>query len=776
MIKFRYFPPVIWIFAILFLGLAGVFISIEQKQLLISSQVRLSSIAESKATQISEYRKASLADGMVLSTNTAFRAAIQNLVTNPDSETDRKYIESRLAAYTTLKGYMAAYFIDTRQQILAMYSSELHEVSPSQFTLDYLKTQNKAPAVSDAYICKTYQNPEMEFYTPIYASVSNTDHYLGLLVFKANLKNHIYPILGEITALRKTGEAHILVRGRDTIHYLSKPRFTYDKVDLLTVSTSSPKRIEAKITTYPNQLYYGQDYRDKHVLALAVPIENSAWYLMVKADQKEVQHSLYSFSFLIFGIAFFAFLILAVSWQYHAYRKQAQEKQIHTSEELRALEETKRHVQIELEKEQLHRRELEVLSRVALTLNASQSVDEINRYIAKTVHLMTNDIVLISRIDELDEYLQLIEVWGIDDQIPLVTELIGFNPLDIKYWLKDINQADLELFTSNVLTEPEGGLHAVTFRQISVSDCEKICSALQIHHVYTMGFTAMGKLVGGFTILSRMESIPFRTAIETMINTASTAIYRVRAEQMLANFNAELEQTIAERTAQLQIAIAELDSYNYSVSHDLMAPLRTIDGFCKAIQEDFAQQLEGSGMEYFTRIRRAADSMAVIIEDLLKLARISQIEVHAETINMSKIIKSLTHEMVRENPQRNFEIKIAESIEVSADMDLMRIAMKSLLSNCLKFTVDRDVSVIEFGTTVIAEQTVYFIKDNGVGFDMKYQESLFSPFKRLHRKKLYPGTGIGLSVVKRIIGMHEGKIWLESAVDVGTVVYFTVNG
>ncbi len=240
------------------------------------------------------------------------------------------------------------------------------------------------------------------------------------------------------------------------------------------------------------------------------------------------------------------------------------------------------------------------------------------------------------------------------------------------------------------------------------------------------------------------------------------------AEEEIIRLNETLEQRIKERTA-------ELEAFSYSVSHDLRAPLRTVHGFGQALLEDYENQLDEEAKGYLGRIKRATETMGELIEDMLKLSRITRAEMDIVPVNLSNIVKSIMEELQTSQPERPVDIKIADDIEEYADPRLMRIVFENLLTNSWKFTEKNDNTEIEFGLTVQDGRKVYFIRDNGAGFDMQYAGKLFTPFQRFHSAEEYSGTGIGLAIVKRIIARHGGAIWAKSKVGEGTTIFFNMK-
>ena len=284
---------------------------------------------------------------------------------------------------------------------------------------------------------------------------------------------------------------------------------------------------------------------------------------------------------------------------------------------------------------------------------------------------------------------------------------------------------------------------------------------------------------------------------------------RKRAEEELEKHREHLEELIRERTAELEKRVSEveqlnsamvnlmedlrisneslkttthqlanankeLEAFSYSVSHDLRAPLRSVDGFSQILLEDYLDTLDEKGKHYLERARAGTQKMGQLIDDILNLSRIGRQAMKMKKINIVSIAREVYNSLEDEWKGRKVDFNIHKCPPAAADPNLIKIVFMNLLSNALKFTGNRKEAKIEVGSETKDEQTVFFVKDNGVGFDMKYADKLFTPFQRLHRVEEYEGTGIGLAIVQRIIHRHGGRIWVESKVGKGTTFYFTV--
>jgi len=250
---------------------------------------------------------------------------------------------------------------------------------------------------------------------------------------------------------------------------------------------------------------------------------------------------------------------------------------------------------------------------------------------------------------------------------------------------------------------------------------------------------------------------------------------QIKAQKELKKYSENLEAMVRERTIKLGVINKELEAFSYSVSHDLRAPLRGIDGFSQALLEDYESKLDKQGKDYLNRIRSATSRMSELINDLLSLSRIAQKKLNYEKVNLSKMVNEIVEDYKKLQPEREIEFKIVPMLTTAGDKKLIRIVLENLLSNAIKYTKNNNNTIVKFESININRSKVFVIRDNGVGFDMTYKDKLFVPFQRLHSQLEFEGTGIGLAIVQRIINLHNGKVWAESQVGKGAAFYFTLK-
>jgi light-regulated signal transduction histidine kinase (bacteriophytochrome) len=265
----------------------------------------------------------------------------------------------------------------------------------------------------------------------------------------------------------------------------------------------------------------------------------------------------------------------------------------------------------------------------------------------------------------------------------------------------------------------------------------------------------------------------FAIAVNLLLD--DLALHAAERETAYKVAQMELERMVAERTLELASANQELEAFSYSVAHDLRAPLRRIDGFSQLLLEDYAGKLDAEGSKYLQQIRKSAQEMGRLIDDLLALSRVTRSELRRERVDLTTLARSILARLQKNEPGRKAKLVISAGLSANGDTHLLSVVLENLLGNAWKFTGKRPLARIEVGARQEEGQRVFFVRDNGAGFDMAYAHKLFGPFQRLHSAAEFEGTGIGLATVQRIVRRHGGRVWAEAEVGRGATFYFTLN-
>ena len=306
------------------------------------------------------------------------------------------------------------------------------------------------------------------------------------------------------------------------------------------------------------------------------------------------------------------------------------------------------------------------------------------------------------------------------------------------------------------------------------------CGTTHLMEIWTVWHPAYW-LSGGVKAITALASIPTAILLVKLIPFAlalpSPAALKALNEQMASEIadRKRIEHALSQRNMELATLNRELEAFSYSVSHDLRAPLRSMDGFSMLLLEDYGKQLDADGQDALHRIRAGSQRMGRLIDDLLRLSQVNRAEIRREAVDLSLLASGIAESIGSEQPERVVEWRIDGHMRIHADQALLQIALRNLLENAWKFTAKTRQPVIRVGMMQGVGGTTYFVADNGAGFDMAHADQLFGAFQRLHHGADFPGTGIGLAIVQRIISRHDGQIWAEARKDEGATFFFDVN-
>jgi len=356
-------------------------------------------------------------------------------------------------------------------------------------------------------------------------------------------------------------------------------------------------------------------------------------------------------------------------------------------------------------------------------------------------------------------------------QAILATTSDGFSVFDATGWILDVNDAYCRMsgYTREELLEMRIWDIEVSTTETQIVERIRRCVETGFDRFETVHRAKDGHL---FDV---EISMAYSRGQDRLVLFARDVSARKQAEQEIRTLNTELERRVKQRTRELQASNAELEAFVYSVSHDLRAPLRAMDGFSQILLDDYAPRLDDRAQHYLSRVRAGAQRMGTMIDELLRLSRVSRAQLHRERIDLGDLAAQIAAELRAAEPQRQVEFVIADGLTTRGDRELVRIVLENLISNAWKFTAIREHARIEIGKSEHDGRIEFFVRDDGVGFDMEHANQLFKAFQRLHRANEFPGTGIGLASVHRIIIRHGGQIRAQGEIDRGATFAFTLE-
>ena len=412
--------------------------------------------------------------------------------------------------------------------------------------------------------------------------------------------------------------------------------------------------------------------------------------------------------------------------------------------------------------ELITKNEWDIVRELSSAIPQCGSADEICQAAGKKIfELNPRSYVVISLFDPDAGGIRIRGIFGFSRLVEPILNITPIDPRKIIFHAEDMTKEEQSLYTCGRLVQVPEGLYQLLTGKFSRKISRMIEKISGIDKVLTIGFGFENEPYGGVIILRREgEEIRHVHLIESLVNLIKSEIYRRQAEQS---------------NIKLKSMIKELEAFTYSVSHDLRAPLRAVKGFSRALMEDFEEVPREELIEYVKRIFDSSEKMNRLISNLLKLSRLSQKSIHPQEINLSRLAEETAEELRQQYPRHDVKLIIEPGMIVYGDPQLLRVALNNLLENAWKFTEKSNSPKIEIGAFRRKERLIYFVRDNGPGFNMDYKDKLFQPFQRLHSDREFSGTGIGLATVDRIIRRHGGSIWGESPPGQGGVFYFTLD-
>jgi PAS domain S-box-containing protein len=425
-------------------------------------------------------------------------------------------------------------------------------------------------------------------------------------------------------------------------------------------------------------------------------------------------------------------------------------------------------------RDQQHLEDTALLRDTALGFITLDPNTDIHGYVARRLAQLAGEAyIVVNSCEGTEGEFRVRAIEGVGDSARAALKVLGRPPAGMTFRL---TPEELGNYAGSGLTKIDGGLAALSSGTLPEAVSDAIQSVFVLGDTYAMSLYWQGKILGTVYILMHKD-VPLRdpALVEAFLNQAAIAIQHRRDADELVQHREHLQELVRDRTADLEAANRELEAFSYSVSHDLRTPLRAIDGFAQALVEDGGTQLDAKARSDLNRVCSAARRMSQLIDDLLDLARIARLPLERKPVNLSELAQTVAAELKSTAPGRKVKFVIPDGLTAPADPVLAEMVLRNLLGNAWKFTSKHPTARIEFGTMRGSGVPVFFVRDDGVGFDMTYADKLFVPFQRLHTEPEFAGSGIGLAIVQRIVRRHGGRVWFEAEANGGATCWFTLE-
>jgi PAS domain S-box-containing protein len=815
-----------------------VYIIFESEQMKVSIREDLSTIADLKATQIANWKAERSEDAKQMHESPLFQHIAAQYLENRQDTNSRQLLTQWMNVFYQQNDYCRIALLGTEGELVLSIPDKQGNPAPShkdyldeavetgKIVMIDLHSVTDSDSIEGSRIFMCYMIPVID---PTEASKET----VGVWFVQLDPSKYLYPIVHTWQGKSRTAETLLVRREGNEVVYLNELRHKKNTALKLRFKLSDTPNLPAtKAVLGLEGIFEGRDYRGIKVVSAIRKVYGTSWSMVAKIDKKELYLPLRKRIWVISFVSLILLLALAQAvgvvdrrrdeeWlrkqlileQEKAklrddYRKIAQEWQEtfdSISDAIWLMDSDNKIIRansattntLGLNSEQMigkhcgtllhgagetpddcpYPRMLSTKARAATEIKLdnrwmSVSVDPIlddNNELIGAVHIM-RDISYQKQAEQaLREsesiFRELFEHMGSGVSI--------YKPVEngSNFIIKDINDAG-EIITNSEHDKIIGRFVTDVFPQVR----EKRL----LHFLSEVNKTGVAAHFDTYNYIGDELEYWLGNYVLKLESGEIIAIYndltdRVKAEENIKKLNEELEQRVEERTAQLEIANQELEAFSYSVSHDLRSPLRGISGWTQALYEDYADKLDEQAKGYLNRVVSETQRMSQLIEGLLKLSQISKSALTPEDVDLSQTALEVLERLKEEHPNREVQIKIQPDLHTLGDKNLLEILLTNLFANAWKFTGKQEQPIIEFGTTTIEDKPAYFVRDNGAGFDMMHATKLFGAFQRMHKAVDYPGTGVGLATVQRIVIRHGGRIWAEAKPNEGATFFFTLQ-
>ena len=790
----------------------------------------LKTIADLKIHQITNWREERLADANVIAENPFIRRNFQGWLLSQDSTVAKDILEQFAILRYNYKYENVIIVSDEGKLLLGLNSNHKHVDSE---TIEYCKKvlQDKKAFISDFYFSPAHDTIHFDIFAPI-LNVRNVA--VAVLVLRVNPYDYLYPLIQSWPTTSKSAETLIIRKEGDSILYENELRHISNTALKLRIPLTSIKVTGVQAVLGKTGIFEGLDYRGVRVLANIRPVPGTPWFMIAKVDLNEIFSELKYRSAIIIIITLLLILFfgIGISWLYNNRQKNIYRKLLETGTKLQESQEEFRSTLYSIGDAVITTditgciRNMNV---VAENLTGWKESDVVGRIIENIFNIVNEEshekvenpvqrVIKEGLIVGLANHTLLISKDG--KEIPIADSgasirngkgditgvvLVFRDQTQERIIQKTLRESEEKFrimansmpqlawvahadgfiywynqrwydYTGTKPEQMEGwGWQIVHDPAVLPKVMENWTESIAAGQPFEMSFPLRGADGLFRTFLTRVEPWKDSEGLVVQWFGTNTDVESLKqAEGEIKRLNAELEYRVVQRTAQLEASNKELEAFSYSVSHDLRAPLRHVSGYVELINKRFQSDLPQKGQHYLNSIADSVRIMGILIDDLLQFSKTGRMEMHQSDFNMNEIVKEVRESLSQDNPDRKIEWVEGELPFVNGDEAMLRLVWINLLSNAVKFTRPRKKARIEIGFSKAKKELVFFVRDNGVGFDMQYSHKLFGVFQRLHLTEEFEGTGIGLANVQRIVLRHGGRTWAEAEPDKGAVFYFSI--
>jgi PAS domain S-box-containing protein len=688
---------------------------------------QLTAIAELKVWEISNWQKERVGDANVIYKNTAFASDVFQYFNDPSSLEAKNNILSLLSATQESYQYKNILLLDKNNKV---------KLALNKYDYDFNKIHsnviNEAIKKNDVVFSDLYRDGKtggvhLSMAMPIVVFQKNNAIRLGTVIIVIDPNISLYPAIKLWPIPNETGEALLVHRDGNEVVYLNELRHSKNTSLMMRYPLTEMSLPAVKAVLGWKGVVVGIDYRKKNVLAAIKAVPDSKWFLIAKVDTEEIYAPLterfwVTVFFILVTISILG-VVLAYIWRYQQAKYYREQYEL---EDKRAFLYARSLIEASLDP-------LVTISPEGKIMDVNSSTELITGRSRKEL-IGSNFSNYFTEPERANEGYKLVFEKGIVRDYPLSIRSVAGGVIEV-------------LYNASLYKNEDGEVQGVFAAARDVTELRRIEKALKSAH-------------NELELRVKERTNELQKANETLQS-------EIRERK-------EVEKLIELRTTLLEMTNKELESFTYSVSHDLRAPLRAIDGYTRMILRDQRDKFNDDAKRKFDLIRSNTQMMGKLIDDLLSFSRLGRLEINMSKLDMEGLVNDIWMELQIINPDRKIDFKIKEIQPCRGDRTLIKQVYSNLLSNAVKYTKLKDKAYIETGGYREGDENIYYIKDNGVGFDMKYYDKLFGVFQRLHSADDYEGTGVGLAIVQRIIHRHGGRVWAQGKVEEGTTFYFTL--